>query len=329
MYAGLQQAGRQVRALCGAAGGGGAVQALAGRAPGGWAPACWPLRALALGSICWLGSRPHAGATLGADAGARAAAADWAQLVRTEWEQLKRSFAGATPQGASMLQLPFSLVRALPDAAADRLAERSGYEDKLRLADAEVAGIFDKHVTDVLLVRGRSGSAWLASGAAGQRRGRRCQPTAAHCYSHRTAEAMLMKLPGCRCAGNGRRVVVEGGASVAMQRAGSARDAVNTGATDTTAHAGSDASLGTSPGCAGPPTRAPQCRHCRRACGRAAPGSARRFAAAHYCDVAPCRAAGSGEPSPRAASGRVNSAPAGTWAARRTRKRPPWSASSS
>jgi hypothetical protein len=67
----------------------------------------------------------------------------------------------------------------MPEAGQALLAARSGYEDKLRLEDAEVAGIFDQHVKAVLQVgggrrstgQGRAGQrAWprLAAAAAGQ-----------------------------------------------------------------------------------------------------------------------------------------------------------------
>jgi hypothetical protein len=50
------------------------------------------------------------------------------------------------------MQLPFSLVRAMPESVHQMLAERSGYEDKLRLLDSEVAGIFDPVVDSILEV---------------------------------------------------------------------------------------------------------------------------------------------------------------------------------
>ena len=75
------------------------------------------------------------------------------QLVSNEWEQLKKSFTGTTPQGASVMQLPFSLVKAMPESVHQTLVERSGYEDKLRLQDSEVAGVFDLAVNNILEVR--------------------------------------------------------------------------------------------------------------------------------------------------------------------------------
>jgi hypothetical protein len=81
------------------------------------------------------------------------APADHLQLVSNEWEQLKKSFTGTTPQGASVMQLPLSLVKAMPRSVHQQLAERSGYEDKLMLADSEVAGIFDLAVNNILEVR--------------------------------------------------------------------------------------------------------------------------------------------------------------------------------
>jgi hypothetical protein len=70
-----------------------------------------------------------------------------------DWVQLKKSFTGSTPQGASVMQLPFSLVKAMPASVQKQLAERSGgYEDKLRMLDGEVVGIFDPLVISILEV---------------------------------------------------------------------------------------------------------------------------------------------------------------------------------
>jgi hypothetical protein len=75
------------------------------------------------------------------------------------WQGLKKSFSGTTPQGASVMQLPFSLVRVMPESVQRQVAERSGYEDKLRLMDSEVAGIFDLVVNNILEVWGGGGPA--------------------------------------------------------------------------------------------------------------------------------------------------------------------------
>jgi hypothetical protein len=103
------------------------------------------------------------------------ARADHLQLVSNEWEQLKKSFTGTTPQGASVMQLPFSLVKAMPESVHLMLQERSGYEDKLRLMDSEVAGIFDLAVNNILEVRSdrlswRGGRGLGSSGGGAPRR---------------------------------------------------------------------------------------------------------------------------------------------------------------
>ncbi len=72
--------------------------------------------------------------------------------MSNEWEQLKKNFQGSSSLGASVMQLPFSLVKAMPQQVHAQLADRSGYEDKLRLTDAEVAGIFDLAVNNILEV---------------------------------------------------------------------------------------------------------------------------------------------------------------------------------
>ncbi len=70
------------------------------------------------------------------------------------------AFSGNTPQGASVLQLPISLVRAMPKSVHQRVASRSGYNDKLRLLDSEVADIiFDGAVNNILEVIGAAGLA--------------------------------------------------------------------------------------------------------------------------------------------------------------------------
>ena len=72
--------------------------------------------------------------------------------MHREWEELKKSFTGASPQGASFMQLPHSLVEAMPEYVRQQIVERSGYEDKLRLLDVEMAGMFDLVVSNILEV---------------------------------------------------------------------------------------------------------------------------------------------------------------------------------
>jgi hypothetical protein len=75
---------------------------------------------------------------------------DHLQLMSNEWKQLKKGFEGSSSLGTSVMQLPFSLVKAMPQQVHAQLADRSGYEDILRLADAEVAGFFDSTVDHIL-----------------------------------------------------------------------------------------------------------------------------------------------------------------------------------
>ncbi len=72
------------------------------------------------------------------------------QLMSNNWKQLKKNFEGSSRLGTSIVALPFSLVKAMPQAVEQQLWDCSGSPDRLRLTDAEVAGFFDSTVDHIL-----------------------------------------------------------------------------------------------------------------------------------------------------------------------------------